>query len=345
MLNYKRFYLLFFIGFLVCDVSFANQLSPSLLLRYENDNAQTRFGERKRIRAIGRVAYTHDIDDFWHSEVSVRTGLKNHQNVPAVTLFRISDQPQPDTDVYIDRFYLTRKTAVSSLFIGKLPWQFKHASDTFWDRDLNPIGVHTNVKLSPHRALAVAHLKPLDGASRTVGTLNVVQYQHQFTWGNWRAELNPWLVFYEGESDARFALNDTQFDHRSARLSAIATINNWTFGADIGHTFSDVPEPTLASFEDDKDAFTLLIQSGDLKHVGHVQFQARYLYVERFGVISEFAQNATSRFATSNFKGVDFRVRKKLSQHWWLGARISRVETITGDEQKGTRFRLEAQFN
>jgi hypothetical protein len=40
-------------------------------------------------------------------------------------------------------------------------------------------------------------------------------------------------------------------------------------------------------------------------------------------VVTGFAQNASSRFATSNFKGWDLRIRHKFFKNLWLGGRLA----------------------
>ena len=67
----------------------------------------------------------------------------------------------------------------------------------------------------------------------------------------------------------------------------------------------------------------------------------RLFRTERFGVISEFAQNGTAGFATAYIKGFDTRVRYKISPSVWVGARYSQLDTITGTAERSHRFRIE----
>ena len=72
--------------------------------------------------------------------------------------------------------------------------------------------------------------------------------------------------------------------------------------------------------------------------------QLKYLHVERFAVVTEFAQNASSRFATSNFKGWDLRIRHKLFENLWLGGRLAKTQRLVGQPEQSVRFRLETKY-
>ena len=67
--------------------------------------------------------------------------------------------------------------------------------------------------------------------------------------------------------------------------------------------------------------------------------------MERFSVVTEFAQNASSRFATSNFKGWDLRIRHKLLKKLWLGGRLSSTQRLVGTPEQSMRFKLETKFS
>jgi hypothetical protein len=321
-----------------------HSLSGSVLLRYENEYSHTNFSDRERIRTISRLALSSKFNQTWSTQVSIRTGLKNKQNVPAITLYKFTDQPQPPNDIFIDRLFVKGQFARSSITFGKIPWLTKQNTDMFWDRHLNPIGAHYEMKLSNTSQFSVAHLLPLDGNSSTIGQMSIVQYRTHINVANWKWDIQPWFVNYQGQDGAEFARNDTQYDHTSVRLATSLSKGNWRIGLDVGHTLSNFDSNQVGDFSDDKNAFALGLRWGNIKKVGHIQAHLRYLRVERFGVIREFAQNATSRFVTANFKGIDFRLRKKMGKNWWLGTRVSRVEALRGEVNKGTRFRIEGQY-
>ena len=99
-----------------------------------------------------------------------------------------------------------------------------------------------------------------------------------------------------------------------------------------------------APFSGEKLSYAIELKYGGLKQVGSYLTQLKYLYVERFSVVTEFAQNASSRFATSNFKGWDLRIRHKLTKKLWVGGRLSRTQRLVGSPEQSVRFRLETKY-
>lgn len=87
------------------------------------------------------------------------------------------------------------------------------------------------------------------------------------------------------------------------------------------------------------------MKHGNLKQVGNYLWHARFLRVERFAVITEFAQNATSPVDTSNTQGIDLRLRRKMGKKWWIGTRFSRLQRLVGLQEEGIRFRIEARYD
>jgi hypothetical protein len=58
-------------------------------------------------------------------------------------------------------------------------------------------------------------------------------------------------------------------------------------------------------------------------------------------VVTEFAKNASSRFATINFKGWDLRIRYKWLKNLWFGGHLSSKQGVVGIPEQSVRFRLE----
>ena len=315
-----------------------------VLLRSEYEGAHNNVADRDRLRLIGHVGARLSFNDVWSIDGRMGTGLKNKQNVPAITLHRFNDQPMPDRDVFLERLYVTGKFGKASLEAGKIPWRTRQVTDMFWDRHLNPIGVHANLPLGEGRLLQLASFQPLDGASDTVGHMNIVQYHHRFRLGDTLLTLSPWLVDYDGERGARYARNDTGYDNRFVRLAAKLKYGKLQLGLDLGQSLASFNRPELAGFENQKTSYAAEVKYGGLKKPGQYLLNLRFLHVERFGVISEFAQNATARFATANMEGLDVRLRRKMGKHWWLGTRFSDMRTLVGPQEEGFRFRVEAQY-
>lgn len=317
-----------------------------VLLRYENEVSHRNLADRERIRLVVWAGVNSQFENSWSTHLRLRTGLKNKQNVPAITLHKFNDQPQPDTDVFIDRVFAKKRFNDGYLTFGKIPWQTKQVTDVFWDRDLNPIGVHIDYKFNQQHGIQAAHFLPLDGASDTIGAMSVLQWHSTFQFEELTWTVSPWWVNYSGDNGAEFAKKDTQLDNQFIRLSSKISWKKFQLGVDLGHSLESFNQADLAQFKDEKTSYAVELKYGSLKKPGQYLAHLRYLHVERFGVVTEFAQNATSRFSTSNIKGWDFRLRRKMTSDWWVGTRISDTQNLVGDQpEEGLRFRLETKFS
>ena len=315
------------------------------ILRYENEVEHDFFRDRERLRLIARAGIDVKFNETWSTRIGLRTGLKNRQNVPAITIARFTDQRQPPNDIFIDRFYITGKFDNLKLNIGKIPWGTKQVSDIFWDRDLNPQGVHLDYTLDKNNTFSVAHFAPLDGATNTIGQMSIAQWQHKLKIKDWQWTIAPWLVNYNGQADADFARRDTAIDNRFVRLSTFIKKGAWQFGLDLGRSIESFDQFTDQGFDDQKNSVVAEIKHGNLKQVGNYQWHVRFLRVERFAVITEFAQNATSPVDTANTQGFDLRLRRKMGKKWWLGTRFSQLQRLVGLQEEGIRFRIEARYD
>ena len=321
-----------------------HQFYGDVLLRYENETNHVKLPDRERIRAIIHGGLKTKFSDRWSGDIRLSSGLKNKQNVPAITLHRFNTQPKPDTDVFIERLYMKGQWQDTTVFAGKIPWKSQQVTDVFWDRHLSPYGVHIKHQLDPQQSMDFAWFKPLDGQSDTVGNMWLIQWSKRFqAWGG-KWTVAPWYVNYDGEDNARYAKKDTAIDNRFIRLSAKARFGAYQFGLDWGRSLENFSHAEFGDFNKDKTSYALEVRHGGLKKIGGYLVQLRYLHVERFAVVTEFAQNAVSRFSTSDFRGLDLRIRRKMGGKWWLGTRISDIRRITENRQEGLRFRIETKY-
>lgn len=337
--------ILLFIALYSYPVFAQNTFYGDLLLRYENEHDHFNIADRERIRIIAHGGLKTQWSDFWSTNLRLSTGLKNKQNVPAITVHRFSDQPQPDRDIFIERAYIQGKSSKLFFQAGKVPWKSQQITDIFWDRDISPWGLNAEYALFTNHKLFFSYYQPLDGNSDTIGDMYIIQLQSKFKAGKWTFGFSPWFVDYQGESNAEFATKDTQFDNRFIRLATYAKYGKFRLGLDYGHSLEDFDSIGNGEFSNQKDSYGLEFRHGGLKKVDDILYQFRILRVERFSVITEFAQNAVSRFATNNFKGWDLRIRKKVHDDWWLGVRLSDIERIVAPLEQGIRFRIEAKYS
>lgn len=313
------------------------------LVRYENEGQFSSKPDRERMRLIARVGSKYRLSENVSLAARLSTGLKNQQNVPAHTIARFTTQKQPNNDVYVDQLFFTYQTDRWEAVLGRSAWRFHANTDIFWDRDLNPMTVFTSYSPSESHRLSGAFIKPLDGANATVGDLFITQYEYLFSIGSYDFRLAPWWVRFDGDT-ATFATRDTYLEHQSLRLAATMQYENWKLGIDVGHAI-DLDASIPVDLRDQDTSLAMQVTHGKLKVPGDIQWHIRYMHIERFGVITEFAQNAIAARLTSNFAGWDARMRYRVSNTLWLGTRLSRVESLIGPSDSSLRFRLEARWS
>lgn len=314
----------------------------SVLMRHELEDGHFSKEKRDRLRLIAQGGIKYQLSKRWKLTTGLSTGLKNKQNIPAITIARFNQQKLPDRDIYIDRLFAQYNGSSFKASIGKQPWQMVEVTDMFWDRHLKPIGLTLIANTGGTDTLIGAYLKPLDGNSATVGSLMLIQYVKPIDWLGLSWEVSPALVNFTGQEHRIYAKKDTQWDNLLAKIAIKAQNGRYKLGIDYSRSIDS--DHTLADYQDQNNALAVELKVGSLKKPGHWLTQIRFFYVQRFGVISEFAQNATSRAATSNFKAIDLRVRRKMSPNWWLGSRFSITQSLKGQTFKDNRFRIEAQY-
>ncbi|GAB5540097.1 MAG: hypothetical protein Salg2KO_22000 [Salibacteraceae bacterium] len=317
-----------------------HDFSAYALLRYENDARLVGQPSRERMRLIARASLLSEWSPKWQTKLTVGTGLRNKQNVPAITVYRFTEQNQPDTDIFINQAYVQYSAEDFQIRAGKQPWDFFNITDTFWDRDLNPIGISLRYKPENAHTFNFASLLPLDGENDTVGQLYVGQYHLEQKQGSLGLAFAPWFAYYNGQNSARFATRDTQFDHRSVRLSTALKYQKWQFGMDLGLALNTPDEDKDQNF-----SIATELRYGSLKEPKSSLWQVSYSHVELFAVIREFGQNARSGLLTTNYNGWDFRYRYRLNKKLWIGTRFSRMNSLEGQTVSSNRFRIEGRWS
>ncbi|MEP2652128.1 MAG: hypothetical protein ABJH06_09035 [Paraglaciecola sp.] len=117
----KKRYLLIVLSFLCVQNTEALDLSTNVLLRYENETDQINLAPRKRLRLIASVGADYKLSDNTMFIGQVRTGLKNKQNVPAITVQQFTDNPSGDKDIYVSRIFTKFTFDKLAVIAGKSP--------------------------------------------------------------------------------------------------------------------------------------------------------------------------------------------------------------------------------
>lgn len=266
-----------------------HKVMANAILRYEDETDHINIADRERMRLIAHGGIQSKWHPQWRTQIRFRTGLKNKQNVPAITVYKFNDQPQPDNDVFIDRLVIEGKFDDVSVNAGKIPLQPQQVTDIFWDHHLNPLGLSVNYRVSQSHAFYAARVKPLDGDSSTVGDMTVLQWQVNWQVNDWQFGLSPWWVDYRGEAGARYAKQDTALDNQFVRVSSYVKTGKWQLGFDWGRSLNRATDFSDRDFQDQTSSDAVELKYGGLKHSGDYLTHFRVFNVERFGVITEFA--------------------------------------------------------
>lgn len=315
------------------------EFSGHTLLRYENETRLSNTPDRERIRLVVRAAIKTDWSARWTSTLRASTGLKNKQNVPAITIYKFTEQAQPDNDVFVEQAFVQYTSPKTQVRIGKQPWLLYNITDIFWDRNLNPIGVSIKHSITKGHNFNAAALMPLDGHSGTIGQIYLAQYHFTKKINAYTLNFAPWVAYFNGQESAEFATRNTDIDHKSIRMSSSIKYQGWQLGMDFGQA---IDKPLN---EKDKLSITTELRYGDLKKVGNWLAQLGYSHVEKNAVIREFGQNARAAKLTTNFSGWDVRFRYKLNKSAWIGARFSHLDSLVGPKVTSNRFRIEARLS
>ena len=99
-----------------------HQVQGFVLFRYEDERFSFR-SDRSRLRFIGNLGIVLS-NEQWSFQSRLTTGLRDKQNVPAITLVHFSEQPQPDSDIYAS-ISITHCSRVSNI----LPFMASSALD------------------------------------------------------------------------------------------------------------------------------------------------------------------------------------------------------------------------
>lgn len=314
------------------------------LLRFESDYDAAGRNDVERMRFVGLLGVKADFGDSgFFGNARLSTGFKSNQGIPAIIIHRFNDQKLGEQDVYFDQMYLGYKNKQFSVKAGKVDWPLPMTVDMFWDMNINPYGISFEANVSEQGILNVAALRPLDGTDNTIGTLNLLSYRHSWKMGDVTYMLNPWYVDYQGENGAIYATKDTQYDNSSLRLTTWAKFDQWKLAFEYGRSLDDFA--VSDAFKNEKNAWATSVIYGNLKKIGSYEASYSWLHVERFGAITQFAQNTMMGFSTTNFEGPDARFRYKVGKNWWVGFKYSGVSELAGPTRNGKRLRVETRVS
>ncbi|MGF1484168.1 MAG: putative porin [Opitutales bacterium] len=311
--------------------------------------------DRTRVRLTQRLGLRWEPSAHWEVNVRARTGTFENQNTPTITLIRFDDNAIPDRDVFADRYFLRYQRAGWRLTTGRQGFPYRFVTDYFWDRDVDPTGIHLAKTWRPGNArltLAASYFRLPDGSIKLHGDLWSAQAEwqqpvplgtlrFQFSGHRFGGRPDPQnLTELTGERDYFVLVGSARLERTLVGAPAwlgfdgIVNVQDYSGIAD---------DPVIAQFSDDVFAFGLGASWGENRQRGDLRLRYNYAYVESLAVNEEYAQDTLSRFGRSNIKGHDFRAIVSLASSLTVMARLSLTEQIIGPEQ-GVRFRIDTTW-
>lgn len=288
--------------------------------------------------------------------VRARTGTTENQHTPTVTLLRFDNNPIPDRDVFVDRYFLRLTPQDFTFTAGRMAFPYEFVTDYFWDRNIDPTGFaaahHLRLANSLDLLLRASILRLPDGSVDLHGDLwsGQAEARHKLARGELRylasahrfgGRPNPrHLSQGDGERDYSVLIGSLRYGIEIAGRPAWA-------GADFFYNLQDYgsasDDPIAAQFGDDKFGFGLALSWGENRKQGDWRLRYNYAYIESLAVNRSYAQDTLSRFDKTNIKGHDFRVIYSLASSLTIMARLSLTEQIVGPEE-GLRFRIDTKW-
>lgn len=323
-------------------------------LRYESDSRSPRSSDRHRGRISQWLGWRYEFLERWSVENRWRTGTRENQHSPTITVLRLDDNKFGQRSVVADLFKVDYHGDGLDLQVGRVLPVFWYNTDYFWDKDVTNLGADLAFKLSSEGGTWIARggaYKLPDGMVNFNGELYGLQVQHDRVCSNVgdnvKMRLAGGLFYMAGSPDAEFLKNgdgDREYltGIASASVSGILAGKLLSAGADFIYNFHDYDSAdankVTRNHADDRLGAGLALSFGQNKEAGDWRLRYNYAYVEKLAVNGAYASDTISRFDTSNYRGHDFRGIYSLHKNVTTMLRLMISEQINGSDEN-VRFR------
>ena len=335
-------------------------------LRYENDwDSETASGvprvDRERLRIRARLGA--EIEPFKDVTLGtrLRTGPKDSQQSPHVTIIDFDDNPVGDQDAVFDKWFARYTKDSFWIWGGRNSFPFWKQNELFWDDDVTPAGIAGGYNLSREYGKVSFNggvFKLPDGAVDFNGNLAAGQIVYSSVFNNVVLTLAGGVFAIDGETSAKNLLHGNGARDYTLWVGNVQLKFNVvqlpiTLGVDVMHNSEDYsttdPDPFTVLNRDQVDGYVFSLLAGKAKEPGDLLAGYYYAYIETLAVNASFAQDDWIRWGSANqtdasdFKGHEFRVGVTLTKKLNLLARLYLVDAITS-VQDGKRFRIDLNY-
>lgn len=344
------------------------KLSGDLRFRLEADRdsvnpAGVPRADRTRARIRARLGLTADVSPKLRLGLRLRSGSRDSQQSPHVTVADFDGNPTGDRDVLLDRWYLRWSGDRTRVTLGRDSFPFWKQNEFFWDDDVTPAGLSVAHHLQGDKAdisLRGGFFTLLDGAVDFHGEMAAGQVVVSGKRGTATLTGASGLYVFEGEPGAELLRNGNGARDSTVWVSSFQVSRPvgdagrpLTLGADamvnLESYSRDDPDPFTAAHHDETDGFVLSVRWGATKEPGDWLVGYAYARIEALAVHASYAQDDWFRWGSatqtdsSDYWGHELRFGYAFRKDLDLLARLYTAEALTS-VQDGNRFRVDLNY-
>jgi len=338
--------------------------------RFEQDwDSQTSSGterlDRARARIRARVGIKIMPNDMFEFEARLRSGNRNSQQSPHVTVADFSNNSTGTKDAIFDKWYFKFKNNELWAWGGRNGLPIWKQNELLWDDDATVIGGAgglKNYKFGPGIiSVNGGYVLLPDGMIENHGKMGFGQLVYSTSLGDVGLIAAGGLLGMQGEdtppSNLLSGNGSRDYTLWVGNLQANTKIsdNPLSLGFDVlynseDYSTSDLVGTQAGTTDDDTEGFVFQLRLG--KQIEQGDWLAGYSYadIETLAVNASYAQDDWMRWGSatqtraSDFSGHEFRIAYVLPWKWKVLARIYSIESNNNAED-GNRFRIDFNRN
>lgn len=340
-------------------------------LRFEADyNGRQRNGtpqdDRDRLRIRTRLGLRHQFDSGWMFDGRMRTGSRNSQQSPHITIHDFQNNDKGDADLGFDRWVMQHQTDNGFVWFGKHNFPFWGLDEVLWDDDVTPLGaavsrthqVNKNDKLTLTGGAFTLPAGLRDYSGFLVGADAI--YAHKYNTDTYSMGLG-YLDFIPDNTDPdadHFADGNGFRPYKLMVWNARAEWPRWglPFVLDLEYLYntknyeSDDPDPFTAQNYDQRHGYVYSFHVGDLDARGHWLASYSRARIEAFAINSSFGASEWARWSSPNrqarandMRAHQFNAGYAFTDNFNLLLRVYFAEAIQTQEE-GSRVRVDFNY-
>lgn len=332
-----------------------------LRLRFESDwdshrSDGTMRDDRNRLRMRFRFGMTFQPTSLLSAGFRLRTGSRDSQQSPHITLIDFDDNPVGDKHLLFDKYYLRLSGKKAWAWAGRNSLPFWTQNELFWDDDVTPAGVASGYKSQWKNgsfAVNAGYFALPDGGICFNGTMGAGQGVLTLQNGATTITAASGIYALRGDERSRHLRNGNGLRDYTIVVTSLQGRFNTngppvTVGIDLMRNLEDYAANPADN--DQRDGFVASIALGQLKQAHDWQVGYYFARIERLAVNGSYAQDDWTRWGSatqtdsSDYKGHEFRLSYALTPAWNIVNRLFIAEALTSP-QDGKRFRVDLNYS